>query len=90
MRLLFNRGAELHFADRPPSDLRRVRRWKFESLQRPFLKPIHVANFVNVVIFRRHPENRHGFDSGGGKFSGELNRRKSFVERICRTTEKPN
>ena len=34
------------------------------SLQLALIKPGGVSDFVNVVIFRRHPEDGDGFDAG--------------------------
>ena len=60
---------------------------KRELLQFAFVEPGDVADFVDVVVFRGHPENGDGGNSFLREFVSGLNGAEGFVEGISGTAE---
>ena len=58
-----------------------------EFLEFAFVEPGDVADFVDVVIFGGHPENRNGGDSFLREFFGGLDGAEGFVEGVGRAAE---
>ncbi len=50
-------------------------------------KPGRVADFLQVVIFRRHPEDGHRAHARSRQFFGQLNRRQRLVNGVGRSAE---
>ena len=55
----FHRSAESDFPDRT-SGVRSIRSRTLKTFQHAILEPAYVAHFFDIVIFRGHPEHRHG------------------------------
>ncbi len=63
------------------------RRRQDKLVQLAFIEPCRVADFVNVVIFRGHPEDRNGFDPGEREFARRLDGGERLIEGIGRAAE---
>lgn len=64
---------------------RRFREGEFEEIA--FVEPGDMADFVDVVIFGGHPEDRDGGDSFFREFVSGLNGTEGFVEGVGRAAE---
>src|SRR6202030_2567592 len=73
VNLFVDLRAQQYFPDRT-SGILLARRRKLKALQLPLLKPTHMADFVNVMVFRGHPEDRHSINPRARHYVCKLNR----------------
>jgi hypothetical protein len=70
------------------SIIRRLGKRKF--LQLALVEPGDVADFIDVMVFSGHPENRDGGNSFLRKFVSSLDSTESFVKGIRGTAKQPH
>src|SRR5207302_6216838 len=61
---------------------------QFEFYELAFVEEGNMADFVEIVVFRGHPENRNSVDAPLGQVLGHAGGSNCFVNRIARSAEK--